>query len=111
MTIRIYGKVMETWTSINEKGRETITQEELAYKEYDVETLNLIGIGSEDFSPERRHAETEKRWVWTWDGKKRNKGGFRWFECQGMTEIRKSEKKAVKAYFKKKYGAELIELR
>ena len=52
-SIRIYGKKLNTWKVPDEAGREIIRQYEFAYKEYDVETGDLVGEGSEDFSPER----------------------------------------------------------
>lgn len=111
MKIRVYGKVLNIWCETDENGRERITQEEVAYKEYDTETMELVGTGSEDFSLERRRKEIEDRWIYAWDGQKRNKGGYRWFRCEGDIQFRKCEKKIVKEYLKKKYNAALIELR
>ena len=109
--IRIYGKELERWTYDDEKGRERTYQIEYAYKEYDAETMDICNAGSEDFSLDRWNSEIEKRWVYAWDGNKRNKGGYRWFENQGYIKFRKSEKKLVKEYLRKKYNAEIIELR
>lgn len=110
-SIRIYGKKLNTWKTQDEAGREIIRQYEFAYKEYDVETGDLVGEGSEDFSPERLKKQTEEHWIFTWDGERRNKGGHRWFDERGYVRHRSSEKKLVKEYMKNKYNAELVELR
>lgn len=111
MTIRIYGKTLNKWVSEDEEGRKRITQLEIAYKEYDSETGELVGIGSEDFIPAREKSDLENRWVWTWDGEKRNKGGKRWFECYGNIKFRKNEKAEIKKYLKSKYKATELQLR
>ena len=111
MRIRIYGKTLEKWTAEDERGRERLVQEEVAYKEYDSETGELVGVGSEDFSMERLHTEMDERWMWTWDGEKRNKGGHRWFECHGTVKFRKSERAAVKKYLQAKHKAAELQLR
>lgn len=111
MKIRIYGKTLEIWTAEDERGRNRITQREISYHEYDSETGELVGAGSEDFSPERQKRELEDRWAWTWDGERRNKGGKRWFEDHGLVRFRKSEKAEVKKYLQNKYGAAELQLR
>lgn len=108
--IRIYGKRLNTWTAINEKGREVATQIELAYKEYN-EDGELVGTGSEDFSMERYNAEIQRVWICTWDGQKRNKGGYRWFDNCGSVEIRKADRKEVKKHYEEKYNAAEVQLR
>lgn len=110
MNFRIYGKIIETWTHIDETGRERTTQYEVAYKEYD-ETGDLVGIGSEDFSTDRYHKTLLTKMVYTWDGVKRNKGNYRWFDCCGFVTYNRKHVKAVKAYLANKYNAELVELR
>ena len=45
----------------------------IAYREYDSETGELVGVGSEDFSQARWKSEIEGRFIWTWDGERRNK--------------------------------------
>ena len=110
MNFRIYGKTIETWTHIDERGRERITQYEIEYKEYD-ENGELVGIGSEDFSTDRYHKTLLTKMVYTWDGAKRNKGNYRWFECCGFVTYNRKYVKAVKAYLANKYNAELVELR
>lgn len=109
--IRIYGKTLEIWTALDERGYERITQREISYREYDSETCELVGFGSEDFSPEREKMELENRWAWTWDGERRNKGGKRWFEDHGLVKFRKSEKAEVKRYLQSKHDAVEIQLR
>ena len=111
MRIRIYGKALERWTAEDERGRERTTQIEYAYMEYDSKTGEIIGAGSEDFSPKRLNDETEARWCWTWDGKKRNKGGHRCFFFFFFIRFRKSEKAEVKKYLNHKYNVEILQLR
>ena len=107
--MRIYGKTLNTWTSIDEKGREVITQREIEYSEYNDGVL--VATGSEDFSPERYRQEISEKWVWSWDGVKLNRGGHRAFEGMGRVKFRKSEKKEVIQYFKNKYQSALVQLR
>ena len=109
--VRIYGKVLQRWYDTNENGRTYLVQRELAYKEYDVETGELVGAGSEDFSPERYAREISERWIYTWDGESRNAGGYRRFQDQGQIKFRRSEARRVKALLKDRYGAEIVELR
>lgn len=109
MKIRIYGKELNRWTTTTERnGKEItiITQVELEYKEYDVETGILVGVGSEDFSRERYNSLV-KPGIYTWDGKKVNKGGKKWWDYRGWTVINKSDKKLAKQYIANKYNAEV----
>lgn len=110
-TFRLYGKRLNTWTQTNEKGWTVVTQLELAYKEYEIETGDLVATGSEDFSIERFHKQLKNARVFTWDGKRRNKGGYRWFEDRGYILFNESDKKAIKEYFKKFYNAEIVDIR
>lgn len=109
--IRIYGKELNTWKAYDENGVERITQIELAYSDYEIATGKLVSTGSEDFSRERAR-NLQKYEVWTWDGEKRNKGGYRWFELQCYCKINRSETapKDLKTYLSKKYGAEMVRL-
>ena len=109
-TFRLYGKALNTWTHTNEKGYEVLTQVELAYKEYETETGEFVATGSEDFSSERYNI-LKKAFVYTWDGKRRNSGGKRWFENRGYILFNSNDRKAIKEYFKKRYSAELVEIR
>lgn len=109
--VRIYGKVVNRWWGEDNKGRKTVIQEEIEYKEYDAETGELRATGTEDYSPERRNKEVASHWVYTWNGEKRNKGGYRWFEDHGEISYRKSGKKALMQLLKNKYNAELVQLR
>lgn len=111
MTIRIYGKVLNKWMAEDINGRMRITQREIEYREYDSETGEITAIGSEDFSPKREAEELAEKWIWTWDGKKLNRGGHRWFECHGSIRYRKSERASVKQYLEGKYTAEALQLR
>lgn len=106
MTVRFYGKTLQIWENDGQ-----LIQMEKAYTDYDIETGEIKATGSEDFSPMRWVYETEDRWVWTWDGKKRNRGGHRWFEQHNLMQYRRNDRKLVKEYFKNKYNAELVELR
>lgn len=115
MTVRIYGKTLNQWTAVDERGREVLTQVELAYKEYDSRTCELVRAGSEDIpmgnnpAARNRYALAEVR---TWDGRRLNKGGYRWWEYQGIVRYRPSDRKALREYIEHKYpSAALVELR
>lgn len=118
-TVRIYGRTINTWTTKKmiiwrgqEKEREVLIQKEVEYKEYDAETGKLRATGTEDFSPERWNSEVAAHWIHTWDGEKRNKGGYRWFEDKGKYTYRKSEKKALEQLMKTRYSdVEMIQFR
>lgn len=109
-TYRIYGKVLESWEHEIAPGRVRTYQVELEYKEYN-ERGELVGVGSEDFSTERYFKELRGAWVWTWDGQKRNKGGYRWFELRCMTLYRRKEVKLVKEHYRRIYGAAAVDFR
>lgn len=109
-SMRIYGKILHTWTYTDEQGRERTSQIEVAYRDYN-ESGQLTGTGSEDFSPERWNQTTRRNNIWTWDGKKLNKGGHRWFEYQGCYTFRKEDSKAVKALYKNKFNAAAVDFR
>lgn len=111
-TVRIYGKELEQWTYEDERGNTRISQIEIAYTEYDIHTGEIVGAGSEDFSMNRYHKDIKDAFVWTWDGKKLNKGGHRWFEQEAYIKFRRSEAKQAKVYMATKYaGAALVQLR
>ena len=112
--IRIYGKVVNTWKNLVTMGGieyEKTVQWEIEYREYYTDDYTIAGAGTEDVQPERREKELTRRWIYTWDGKKYNKGGHRWFEREGYIEYPKSQTKEVKEYLKHKYNAELVQLR
>lgn len=113
-TVRIYGKTINTWKHLEERnGREieVTTQMEIEYKEYDLDG-NIVSSGTEDFSPERYRNSIAYPSVYTWDGKKLNKGGHRWFDFHGSIKFLKSQRKEVKEYLKRKYvESEVIQLR
>ena len=109
-TYRIYGNVLETWKHEQENGRVRTCQVEIAYKEYDA-AGELVGVGSEDFSIDRYHKELREAYVWAWDGERRNKGGFRWFDFEGRTIYRRKDVKLVKEHYKRVYNAAVVELR
>lgn len=101
--VRIYGKRINTWTHVLEDGREVACQYEYAYRDYDVDTCELVGVGTEDFSMERYHKHLRGGWVNSWDGVRRNKGGHRWFENFGFVLYRRGESKLVAEYFNNKF--------
>ena len=112
MNVRIYGKVLKKWCVEDEVGRKILRQMEIEYKEYDTESGELVAVGSEDFSPARYKAEVRERRVFTWDGEKFNRGGFRWFEDHGVIKFRTCERKLVLDYLKTRYSTEkLVQLR
>lgn len=112
--VRLYGRELERWCVEDEKGRSIMRQVELEYTEYDIETGEIVAVGSEDFSRERYKSLLFKM-VWTWDGKKRNAGGHRWFEYSRDVKYIKGKGKEVKTYLKNMYkmsvGIEDVELR
>lgn len=109
-TYRIYGKEIERWTHEDEHGRERTVQVEYEYKEYD-ETGDLIGTGTEDFSYDRMKKQLVTRFVYTWDGERRNKGGHRWFDFAGSILYNKKDGKEIKKHIERKYNAKLVQLR
>lgn len=109
-TIRLYGDILEKWLQENENGRQILVQVEKSYKEFDLNGF-LVNVGSEDFTPERLNQEVDEKFIYTWDGEKRNNGGYRQFECKGLIHFRKSERKLVREYLVNKYNAEKVELR
>lgn len=102
-TVRIYGQELESWWSKDEKGRRFLRQIELEYKEYNIETGELVGAGSEDFSAQRYKETLLNKMVWTWDGEKRNAGGKRWFEYSHSVKYIKGKGEAVKRYLRNYY--------
>lgn len=113
-TVKIYGKVINVWKHMEERnGREieVVTQREIEYTEYDL-TGNIVSVGTEDFSPERYKNEIAECYVYTWDGKRLNKGGHRWFDCEGLIKSQKYQRKYIKEYLNNKYkDSELVQLR
>ena len=111
--VRFYTKKVKVWTHIEESNsyeRTVIDQIEWAYKDYYLDGT-LAGTGTEDFSYQRYASEMIDVYVHTWDGKKRNKGGKRWFDERTWCKIRKSDRKMVKKYFENYYPGYLVQLR
>lgn len=108
--VRIYGKVLQTWTATDEAGRERLTQKEYFYRDYN-EQGETIGTGSEDYSPERERETLLKGYLYTWDGEKLNKGGNRWFDCRGFYIIRKSDRRQFKELMKQEFSVDVVEFR
>ena len=110
-TFRLYGDILNTWYHENERGGLTRTQIEISYKEYNING-DLVRDGSEDFSMQRYHKDNfQHRFVWVWNGTKRNAGGCRWFDCIGTVKYRHKDARLVKAYLKQRYNAADVELR
>lgn len=115
--VRIYTRTVNTWKCWEPviirgqyQERETIQQWELEYKEYDEEG-NLVGTGTEDFGKER-YREIDTKQIWTWDGKKLNKGGHRWFEYLGNVRFNLNDQRAVMGLMRKLHSdAALVQLR
>lgn len=108
-TVRIYGKVVNEWHSFDEQGRKVLTQQEIAYREYDADG-EPKATGTEDFSIARRRYIRSAS-VHTWDGQKRNKGGYRWFDYHGNVKYR-GNGQALRKVLEKEYPtAQLIQLR
>ncbi len=111
---RIYGKTIRTWEheqTINSFTTIAINQYEIAYTDYTT-TGRIVGKGTEDFSPERRSKALDTYSIWTWDGKSRNAGGHRRFECENFIIIKKSDRKKAIEYLKSRYPAAVeIQLR
>jgi hypothetical protein len=97
--LRIYGKPKE----LQEKYYE------VPYKEYRADG-SILQLGTEDFSSQRLKT-LKKKYVWTWNGEKRNKGGHRWFECQELVTFNGSTKELKTVLGIKYPDAKLIELR
>lgn len=100
-TMKVYGKTLNTWTHMvtvnlgwKQYEEERTAQVELAYTEYNA-SGEKIGKGSEDFSVDRLNGLKYYR-VFTWDGEKRNKGGYKWFEEAWMVRINPANRKHLK---------------
>ena len=106
--VRIYGQVLNIWKSEDLRGRTIITQKEIAYTDYNIETGEIVGVGSEDFSYERYKKEVIIRFIHTWDGIKRMKNGHRWFGCKGIIRYNRSQRKEVLQYLKNKYKDSVV---
>lgn len=110
--VRLYGDTINTWWVEGENGRRILRQAEVEYMDYNLDNGTLAGTGTEDFSAERYKTLITKL-VWTWDGKRENAGGKRWFEYDGRAVKYKrgdgrSVKKLLKIWYEK---AKEIELR
>lgn len=77
MKVRIYTRTLERWYSIDEYGREDLTQSEMEYKEFESTTGELVGYGTEDIQYGRTRNGRNRYtfgYIYTWDGVKRSKG-------------------------------------
>lgn len=114
-TFKVYGKKLNVWKQTEKLscGREydRTIQVELAYKTFDFNG-EIVGEGSEDFSIARMDSSLTYYEIWTWDGEKVNRGGYRWFECQRRVRINRSDLKKLKSVAAKWYpDAALIDIR
>ena len=101
--MKIYGGHKVLWQ--NEEHTDAYL--EVNYKEVrDDGTVKCTG--TEDFSA-KRWASTPIRFVYIWDGERRNKGGKRWFEYVGAYRI--DDPKGLKAYIQANTGAALVDVR
>ena len=92
-------------------SRDVVVQYEYSYTEIDTESGNVVGMGTEDFSPERYRREVVTRWIYTWDGTRRNKGGHRWFDDRGRVTYRRTQVADVREYYRNRYQAAEVQLR
>ena len=114
-TFKVYGKKLNVWKetvkAANGYEYDKTTQVELAYKTFDYNG-KVVGEGSEDFSVARMDNSLTYYEIWTWDGEKLNRGGYRWFECQRRVRINRSDLKKLKSVAAKWYpDAALIDIR
>ena len=89
-TMKVYGKIINRWMRVDERGREITAQVEVEYKEYN-SNGDLIRIGTEDFSRERWNEQTDFYSIWGWDGSHYNKGGHRYFDRLGECKINRRD--------------------
>lgn len=114
-TFKVYGKKLNVWKQTEKlsSGREydRTIQVELAYKTFDFNG-EIVGEGSEDFSIAREDSSLTYYEIWTWDGEKVNRGGYRWFECRRRVRINRSDLKKLKSVAAKWYpDAAVIDVR
>lgn len=108
---REYGKVINIWQALDEKNRLRIVQREYEYIDHLDDGREIHG--TEDISAFRERQITT-RWVYTWDGKRRNKGGYKWWTEQRSIRLRVFDVRAAKKQLLEhygKYGAVEIQLR
>lgn len=74
---------------------------ELDYKEYRMDG-SLYSMGTEQFSNERMDKQLKGSAVYVWDGKKRNKGGYRVWDRKEFMWY--TNRKALNEYVKNKYA-------
>ena len=81
---------------------------EVYYGEYR-DDGTLKATGTEDFTRERWNKQAHMRFVYTWDGVRRNTGGKRWFEFIGAFFT--DDPKAFKKYMQTIHAdAELVDI-
>ena len=100
-TVRLYGKVLNSWKVRDEQDRLILRQLEVEYKDYDITTGEVVGVGSEDFSADRWNKTIITKEWWTWDGQKRNAGGHRWFDYVGYISYQRGKGREVREYLSK----------
>lgn len=110
--VRIYKDIVDTRKAYDEALRkEVTTQFEVTYADYYTDGT-FVGIGTEDFSPERWSTQVRRGYVYTWNGTRRNRGGNRWFDYQGEITYRRGQRKDLDTFLKTRFpGTEVIDIR
>lgn len=88
--IRVYKGSVKTLRHFNPETREN-GYYEIAYKEYDAETGELVGEGSADFTGSRMSSELKKYLVQTYSGRV-NRAGGRMTETTGWIYVSKNQR-------------------
>lgn len=88
--IRIYTKIVKTIREPNWRTKQT-GYYEIAYKEFDAETGELVGEGTADFTSTRKREELKQYDVQTYTGKT-NRAGGRMTETVGGMYVDKNQK-------------------
>ena len=99
-TIKTYRTALKTWTHMvtidwhgEKREVERTYQLEYPYTEYGADG-KVVNRGTEDFSSERAKNLQYYR-IFTWDGKRYNKGGQRWFTERCDVRIERKNRKAL----------------
>lgn len=115
--IRLYGKTVRCWKALETftnvagqiREREIVTHFEKEYSEF--HDGEFHHTGTEDFSIERWESMVKDRAVYVWDGKKRNRGGYKWWKYEGRVMFY-GKSADMKEFWAKKYPtAEEIQFR
>lgn len=96
--VRFYHNIIKKWDAGFNSSDVAF---EIEYREYTLDG-ELVGYGTEQFSNPRWRDEIVYATPYFWDGERRNKGGHRWFDELYTVKIRKSERKYVREFFRRK---------